>query len=279
MSKVINGKAIAAKIESKIKKEINWLKIQPKLVVIFVGRNSPSQTYIKRKQEATKRVGIDFVLKKFPANISKLSLIKKVKLIQKTEKPHGLIIQLPLPEPLWTSDVLNAVNPKIDADCLTDFNQAKLLTRVNRLEPPTPAAVMEILRHLKINLRGKNITVVGTGRLVGKPLAVMLANAGADVTACDSKTENLKTECLKADVIVTAVGKRNLLTADMVKKGAVVIDTGIIFINHKMFGDVDFANVKKKARFITPVPGGVGPITVAKLLENTVKCAEKIVDK
>jgi len=272
---IIDGKAIAQKIETRLKKQIIKLKLHPKLVVVFVGDDSPSATYINRKCEAAERVGIKFILKKFPANISKISLVNKIKEIQKTEKPNGLIVQLPLPEPLYTPEVLNAIDPKIDVDCLTDFNQGKLLMNKAFVEPPTPGAVMAILKELKISPKGKTVTVLGTGQLVGKPLITMLNNAGATVIACNKQTKNIKQKCLSAEIIVTAVGKKDLLKAEMIKKGTVIIDTGIVFVNHKMFGDVDFVNVKKKASWITPVPGGVGPITVALLLANTVKCAQK----
>ncbi len=274
MSEIIDGKKIAKNIEGKIKKQILQKKLHPKLVVVFVGSDSPSQTYIKRKQEAALRVGIDFVLKKFPATVTKQELINQIKQIQKKEKPSGLIVQLPLPEPLWTPEVLNAVDPAIDVDCLTDTNQGKLLMNKAYLEPPTPGAVLEILKFIKINPKGKTITVLGTGRLVGKPLVAMLNNAGATVIACNSQTKNIKNKCLQADIIVTAVGKNKILTTDMVKKGTIVIDTGIVFVNKKMKGDVDFEKVKNKASWITPVPGGVGPITVSLLLKNTLKCYE-----
>jgi len=272
MTLIIDGKKIATKIENKLKKQINKEGLHPKLVVILVGDHSPSKTYVRRKREAAERVGIEFLLKKFPANISKANLIANIKNIQKTIKPSGLIVQLPLPEPLWTPDVLNAIDPQIDVDCLTDANQGKLLMNQAYMAPPTPAAVMEILKNIKMNPKGKVITVLGTGRLVGKPLITMLNNAGATVIACNRETKNIKTKCLEADIIVTAVGKHKLLTADMVKKGAVVIDTGIVFVNHQMKGDVDFEKVKGKAKAITPVPGGVGPITVSLLLKNTVIC-------
>lgn len=277
MSNIINGKLIAAKIEKDAAKQVMALKNQgiiTKLAVILVGENMASSTYIRRKKEAAQRVGIDFALHQFPKNISKEDLIASIKKIQTDSDLAGLIIQLPLPEKLYKPEVLNAINPNIDVDCLTDANIGKLVMKTNLIEPPTPWAVTKCLKEIKFNLIGKNATIVGSGALVGKPLAIMLINEFASVTTCNSHTKNIKNKCLNADVIISAVGKKNLITADMVKKGAVVIDTGFVYEKGKMYGDVDFAKVSKKTSFITPTPGGIGPITVAKLLLNTVTCAK-----
>lgn len=279
MIHIIDGKKIATKIEKEAAKQVALLKtrgIVPKLAVVLVGQDKPSLTYISRKKQAAERVGTDFALHQFPKNISKEALITAVKDIQKDPALTGLIIQLPLPERLYNSDVLNTINPAIDVDCLTDNNIGKLVMKTNLIEPPTPWAVIKTLKEIKFKLAGKNITIVGAGALVGKPLAIMMVNELASVTTCNSHTQNLKKKCLEADVIISAVGKKNLITADMVKKGTVVIDTGIVYVDGKMHGDIDFNSVAKKASFITPTPGGIGPITVAKLLLNTVTCAKKI---
>lgn len=278
MTKIIDGKLIAAKIETEITGRVALLKkkgIIPKLAVVLVGENRPSRTYIKRKKEAAERVGIDFSLHEFPKNIAKEELIQAVHKIQKDPLLTGLIIQLPLPERLYTPEVLNAINTDIDVDCLTDCNIGKLVMKTNLIEPPTPWAVIKTLKEINFDLAGKNATILGAGALVGKPLAIMLINELASVTTCNSRTKDIKKKCLGADVIISAVGKKNLITADMVRERAVVIDTGIVYTDGKMHGDVDFAKVSKKASFITPTPGGIGPITVAKLLLNTVICAEK----
>ena len=275
---IIDGKAIAAKIEKKIAKQVSALKkkgITPKLAVVLVGEDRPSRLYIKRKKEAAERVGINFSLHEFPKNISKKDLISAVNKIQKDRRLTGLIIQLPLPERLYAPEVLNAINPNIDVDCLTDNNIGKLVMKTNLLEPPTPWAVIKTLKEISFDLVGKNAVIIGMGALVGKPLAIMLINELASVTTCDSHTKKIKNKCLEADLIISAVGKKNLLTANMVKKGTVVIDTGIVYVDGKMRGDVDFKSVSKKASFITPTPGGIGPITVAKLLLNTTICAQK----
>lgn len=274
MNNIIDGKKIAKKIETKLKKEISNMKTKPKLAIVLVGDDSPSQVYVNRKKEAAKRIGINFVLYNFQKDIKQEKLISEIKNIQSKFKPNGLIVQLPLPQHLYASKVLNAIDPKIDVDCLTDINQGKLLMEKPFVEPPTPLAVITILENLKINLKGKNIVIIGTGVLVGKPLAAMLLNRGATVIGCNSQTKNIKKKCLNADIIITAVGKKNILTADMVKQGTIVIDAGITMRNKKTVGDVDFENVVKKAKYITPVPGGVGPITVVELLANTVKLSK-----
>lgn len=279
MSNIIDGKKIASKIEKEAAKQVVFLKkkgITPKLAVVLVGQDKASLTYINRKNQAAARVGVDFTLHQFPKNITKEDLVMAVKEIQKDPKLTGLIIQLPLPERLYKSEVLNAINPAIDVDCLTDANIGKLVMKTNLIEPPTPWAVIKTLKEIRFNLVGKNATIVGAGALVGKPLSIMLVNELASVTTCNSHTKNLKNKCLEADVVISAVGKQNLITADMIKKGAVVIDTGIVYVNGKMQGDVDFIPVSKKSSYITPTPGGIGPITVAKLLLNTVTCAKKL---
>ncbi len=277
MGELIDGKTIAEKIRASIALEVQKLKkknIKPKLGVVLVGNDLPSQTYVNKKQQAAEAAGISFVLKKFPASVSKNKLITEIKNLQKKEKLSGLIIQLPLPNKLYTSEVINAVDPKIDVDCLTDANIGKLVMRTNFIFPPTPYAVMTILKELNFDVAGKNITIVGMGALVGKPLAIILFNAGASVITCNSRTRDTKEKCLMADVIVTGVGKKDLLRGDMVKPGAIVIDTGIVFEHGKIYGDANRQEVLPKASYFTPTPGGVGPITVALLLQNTVLCAK-----
>ncbi|MEK7625134.1 MAG: bifunctional 5,10-methylenetetrahydrofolate dehydrogenase/5,10-methenyltetrahydrofolate cyclohydrolase [Patescibacteria group bacterium] len=276
MSNIVNGKAIAEKIESGVKARVAKLNKKGKKVrldVILVGDDRASATYVNRKGEAAKRVGIDFRLHTLPASVSKVALLKKIKAIQKGSS--GLIIQLPLPENLYTPDILNGINPNIDVDCLTHENLGRLVMRTNFVTPPTPAAALAVLEDLKINLAGRNITLIGMGALVGKPLAIMLVNEGASVTTCNSRTTNIKEKCLGADIIITGVGKKDILRGNMVKPGAIVIDTGFVYEGGKLMGDVNFDEVKDVAGFITPTPGGIGPITVARLLLNTVICAER----
>lgn len=277
MGQLIDGKAIAEKIRNSIALEVKKIKkknINPKLGVILVGNDLPSETYVNKKQQAAETAGIGFILKKFPASVSKNKIIDEIKKLQKKEKLSGLIIQLPLPEKLYTSEVINAVDPKIDVDCLTDTNIGKLVMNTNYIFPPTPYAVMTILKEINFEVAGKNVTIVGMGALVGKPLAIILSNAGASVITCNSRTRDVKEKCLMADVIVTGVGKKDLLRGDMVKPGAIVIDTGIVFENGKMYGDANREEILPKSSYFTPTPGGVGPITVALLLQNTILCAK-----
>lgn len=278
MGILINGKQIASVINQQTARKIKILRLRgflPKLAVIFVGNDKPSATYIRKKQEAAEQVGIDFVIHHFPASITKNELIKKIITIQKDKKIAGLIIQLPLPERLYVPEVLNAVNPNIDVDCLTDINVGKLVMGTSWLTPPTPTAVLEVLRSIKIDLLGKNVTIVGTGALVGRPLAIMMANAGASVITCNSRTNNTKEKCLEADIVITAVGKKDLLRGNMIRPNTIVIDTGIAFKKGKMYGDVNRTEVMKKSSYLTPTPGGIGPITVALLLHNTLLCAQR----
>lgn len=282
MGILIDGKAIAEKINQKTGRLVKKLRaegITPRLEVILVGADKASAMYDRMKGAAAKKLGIDFALHQLPAAIKADELIKKIKAVQKHSGLSGLIIQLPLPERLYIPAVLNSIRPDVDVDCLTDVNLGRLIMKTNTLLPPTPGAVLTILEELKINLPGKNVTIVGMGALVGKPLAIMMINKGASVTTCNSRTQNTKEKCLSADIIVTGVGKKFLLTEDMAPKGATVIDTGISFENGKVFGDVNAAEVKKRAAHVTPTPGGVGPITVARLMLNTALAAEQAVSR
>ncbi|MDD2656288.1 MAG: bifunctional 5,10-methylenetetrahydrofolate dehydrogenase/5,10-methenyltetrahydrofolate cyclohydrolase [Patescibacteria group bacterium] len=276
MEKIINGKKISSDILEEVKIGINKLEFKPKLAVIFVGDDKPSQTYVRRKQEAANYAGIDFEIYSFPTNIEKEKLVKNIKDIQKKEKNiRGMIVQLPLPEPLFTPEVLDAVNPDIDVDCLTNTNIGKLVMKTADFTPPTPQAVLEIFKSINLDVKGKNITIVGAGALVGKPLSIMLLNKQATVTTCNEHTRDLKKILKKSDIIVSAVGKKDLIRKNMLKKNVIIIDTGIAFANNKMYGDVNFEEAVKKASYITPTPGGVGPITVSLLMKNLLSCAQK----
>lgn len=275
---LINGHSVAAKINARTLKKIKALKkknIIPRLEVILAGEDKPSQTYVRRKGEAAKKLGIDFKLHALPASITLPELVAKIKAVQTNRRLSGLIVQLPLPEPLYTPGVLNAIRPELDVDCLTDVNLGKLIMNTTSIFPPTPAAILAILKAHHVTLPGKNVTVIGQGALVGKPLTVMLVNAGASVTTVNSRTRSVAEKCRAADIIITGVGKKNLVRGAMVSPGTIVIDAGVDFVNGKMYGDVNVAEVSKKSAFVTPTPGGVGPVTVAMLLANTVACAEK----
>ena len=276
---LIDGKAIAEKIQAKTAARVQELQakgITPRLEVVLVGDDKPSATYVRKKGQAAAKIGIAFKLHTLAASTTTPELIAYLQDIQAAGYLSGLIVQLPLPETLYTPDVLNVLNPDIDVDCLTDVNLGRLVMKTNWLVPPTPGAVMSILHELQVPIAGQNVTILGMGALVGKPLAIMMVNEGASVTTVNSRTRDTKEKCLAADIIVTGVGKKDVLRDDMVRPGAVVIDTGVDFVDGKMYGDVNVAEVLETAAWVTPTPGGVGPITVARLLWNTVICAERI---
>lgn len=273
----INGRKIAKEIHKKTAAKVTELKeqgITPKLAVILVGDDAASKLYVKKKGQAAEKVGMDFELHEFPSDISQSDLEDEIQNIQSHASLSGLIIQLPVP-PNFYPTILNAVDPRVDVDCLTHDNLGKLVMKTNDIIPPTPGAVMSILENLEVDLKGKHVAIVGAGVLVGKPLSIIMMNKEATVVTCNEFTENLKEETKKADIIVSGVGKKHIITEDMVKYGAIVIDAGVDFENNQMFGDVDFENVGKIASHITPTPGGVGPLTVANLLWNTAVLAEK----
>lgn len=278
MGQYIDGKALAKTIHERTTTKVQELKkngITPKLAVVLVGEDKPSQTYVRMKGKAAEKAGMDFELHELPADISKEGIIARLVNIQQDPHLTGLIVQLPLPEPLYTTEVLNAIETKFDVDCLTDGNLGKLVMQTNTITPPTPGAVMEILEDLDVDLTGKEVTIVGTGALVGKPLAIMMMNRGATVTTCNIHTKDLKAACLRADILISAVGKKDLIRGDMVNDGTIVIDSGVDFENNVMFGDVTVEEVIEKASHLTPTPGGVGPLTVARLLWNTAVLAEE----
>ena len=274
---LIDGKQIAAHIAEKTKQRAEKLAkngLQPKLAVLIVGDDKPSHMYVRTKGKAAERAGIAFSLTELPKDATKEEIINTIKKIQSNKSITGLITQLPLPHREWENDVVNSIRPDIDVDCLTDTNLGKLVAETNTIVPPTPGAVMDILESLGVDPAGKRVVIVGTGTLVGKPLAIMMMNQLATVVTCNIQTKNTKELCKDADILISAVGKKHLITKDMVKKGAIVIDAGVDFDNGEMFGDVDVARVSKRASHITPTPGGVGPLTVARLLENTVILTE-----
>jgi methylenetetrahydrofolate dehydrogenase (NADP+) / methenyltetrahydrofolate cyclohydrolase len=279
---IIDGKKIADEILRQTARKVQALqkkKIQPKLVIVLVGQDRASRIYARRKLLAAEKVGLLCEIIKFSDDISERELTDEIKKIQKNNKPHGLIIQLPLPEHLYTRAVLNSIDPSVDVDCLTEASLGRLVAGTNFIVPPAPGAALTALAEIGVNPQGKDVTIVGTGVLVGKPLAIALINAGASVTTCNTHTSGNEKKCRAADIIITGVGKKNLIRGKMIKKGAIVIDTGFSFEKGKMYGDVNFAEAAKIAGYLTPTPGGIGPITVARLLLNTVICAGRGVNK
>ncbi len=274
---LIDGQAIADKILARVKNHVDFLQtknVQPRLAVLLVGDHAPSIRYVTRKEKAAAEVGIGFDLVRLPADIDRATIINTIKTLQANPALSGLIVQLPLPEPLYTSEVLNTIEPDRDIDCLTDVNMGKLMMNTGWITPPTAAAAMAIINDQKIDVVGKNVVVIGLGALVGKPLSVMLMNARASVTTINSATRDVTAKCLAADIIISGVGKAGLVRGNMVKPGALVIDAGVSFVDAIMSGDAVVEEIVDHA-LVTPTPGGVGPLTIAKLLENTVRCAAR----
>jgi len=267
---IVNGREIADKILHRLKEQLERTRIKPRLAVVLVGVNPASETYVRRKQAAAIAIGMKFSLYKFPESIGTKELLGEIDQIQK-EDLSGIIVQLPLPKGIDKKAILNRLNPELDVDYLSWESLGKLVIGENNLIPPTPGAILEILNYYKVPLKGKHVVLVGQGDLIGKPLANLLLQLPVTMTVCSKQTKDLGFYTKQADILVSGVGKYDLIRGNMVKKGAVVIDAGVSFKGKKIFGDVNFAEVSKLASLITPTPGGVGPITVAKLLENTVK--------
>jgi len=278
MAIVIDGKKIAEEIRAGLKKEILGLKgagIIPALHIILVGENPASKIYVKVKEKYCKEVGISFELEELDETVKEAELIGKIHAINLDKKITGIIVQLPLPEHINKNNVLEAVDPKKDVDALTPYNLGKLVSGEQELSAATAKGIVRLLEKSGVAVDGKHVVIINRSLNVGKPLLQLLLNRNATVTVCHSKTKNLKRFTKNADLIVCAVGKPDFLKTDMVKNGSIVIDVGLTYIDGKGVGDVDFNSVKEKASMITPVPGGVGPMTVAMVLENTVIAAKK----
>jgi len=277
----INGTELALKIRENLKQKINTELIAkgkpaPHLAVVLVGENPASEVYVSGKIKACKEARIISEVIKLEYNIPQKVLNDTIKALSKNKDVNGILLQLPLPMGLNANEAINLIDPAKDVDGLTDINLGRLLANnPAAIKSCTPGGVIEMFDAYGINLAGKNVALINRSLLVGKPLAAMLTNRDATVTVCHTKTADVPAICKRSDIIISAVGKKNFITADMVKKGAVVIDIGIVKdpITGKLCGDVDFINVKDKTSFITPVPGGVGPMTIAMLLKNTVDIA------
>jgi len=273
-AKIIDGKKIAGKIIENIKSRIKNSKEKPGIALVLVGNNPASEIYVGSKEKMSKEAGFYCERYNLDKNISEIDLLKLIMELNNNSKIHGILVQLPIPKQIDEKLVTNSILPHKDVDGFTPLNLGNLLTGNAIMAPATARAVMKLIESTGINLEGKNAVVVGRSSIVGKPAAMMLLEKNATVTICHSKTKNLSEFTKKADILVVAVGKAKLITKDMVKPGAVVIDVGINRVDGKIIGDVDFENVKEITGFITPVPGGVGPMTIAMLMENTLKAME-----
>ena len=269
---LLNGRELSEKILAKLKKKIGRSKPYLRLAVIQVGENSVSQIFINQKKKACQKTGINFKLFKFPAKISTLELKKEIEKIAKNPTNSGVIIQLPLPKKFQPAEeFLNLIPEEKDIDVLSEESLGKFYQGTLKILPPTVDGILRLLEKYKIELRGKNVVIVGAGRLVGFPLAIQLLKEKATVSVLNEFTRDTPFFTKKADILVSGVGWPNLIRGDLIKRGAVIVDAGTSMKKGKLVGDVDFESVSKKASFLTPVPGGVGPLTVACLLENLVK--------
>ena len=277
---LLDGKKLSAKIKENLKNEISEFVSKtgttPGLAVLLVGNDPASHTYVAMKAKACKEVGLYSIVHEMPDTVKEDDILSTIKMINENPKVHGLLVQLPLPKHVDATKILEAVDPAKDVDGFHPFNLGRLVAGLDTFVPCTPLGVMELLAEYGIEVKGKDCVVVGASNIVGKPMASLLLNAGATVDICHIHTKDLKTHTKNADMIFVGVGKAGLITADMVKEGAVVVDIGINKVGDKLVGDVDFDEVSKKCTYITPVPGGVGPMTIAMLLSNTLKAAKGI---
>jgi len=272
---LLNGKKLSEKILVNLKKEIKKSNLKLKLAVVQVGKNSISQIFINQKKKAGEIIGADFKLFKFSAKISISELKKEIKKIAKNPSNSGIVVQLPLPKKFLPEEFLNLIPEEKDVDVLSEKSLGKFYQGTLKILPPTVKGILHLLKKYKIELKGKNVVVIGAGRLVGFPLAIQLLKEKATLSVLNEFTKEAPSFIKKADILISGVGKPNLIRGDMVKKGIVIIDAGSAIKKRKLVGDVDFKSVSKKANYITPVPGGVGPMTVACLLENLIRICKK----
>lgn len=277
--KIINGKEISAAVKERIKNEVEALKVKGigvGLAVILVGENPASKVYVANKKKACEELGIKSFEFKLPEQTTEEELISLIKKLNEDSEVNGILCQLPLPSHLDESTVINTIVPEKDVDAFHPVNVGKIMIGDFDFLPCTPAGIMEMLAYMNIDVCGKECVVIGRSNIVGKPMAMLLLHKNATVTVCHSKTKDLKAVTSRADVLVSAVGRAGFVTADMVKEGATVIDVGMNRnAENKLCGDVDFDAVKEKCSAITPVPGGVGPMTIAMLMKNTLTAAKK----
>lgn len=276
MAIIIDGKQIAENITEELKLEVSKMKKKPHLAVIQVGDNPASNIYVNLKNKKAEAIGITSSIIKYPQTITEAELIAKIEEINKDNNINAVLVQLPLPEHINKTHIIKAIAPNKDVDGFTAQNSGDLLNGITPMAYPcTPKGVLRLLKEYKIEISGKHAVIVGRSNIVGKPLAIMLLNENATVTVCHSKTQNLSTITKQADILISAVGKK-IIFKDMIKQNAVVIDVGIFKDeNNKTTGDVDFENVKEVASYITPVPKGVGPMTIAMLMENTIELTKQ----
>jgi methylenetetrahydrofolate dehydrogenase (NADP+) / methenyltetrahydrofolate cyclohydrolase len=275
--KLLDGKKLAEKIQKDLKKQVSRMKKKPVLAMILVGNDEASKIYVRNKKKACKEVGIGSREIFLPTGISQKKLLGEIEKLNRDQRVTGIILQFPVPKHLDKYKIIESIDPKKDADCLNHRNFGKFLQvgeKKSVVIPATAIGIIKLLEEYRVSLSGKYAVVIGYSDIVGKPLTEMLLERGATATVCHDKTKKLEKYAVKADILVVATGAKNLIKGQMVKKGAVVIDAGMHRNGKKLSGDVEFSSVSKKSSFITPVPGGVGPMTVAMLLWNTVRLAK-----
>lgn len=280
MSNIIDGKAIAQRFRGKLKEEVRFLRehgLKPGLAVILVGDNPASLVYVKAKAKACEDIGISSFQYNLHKDIAQKELLWQVSELNNDPKVHGILVQLPLPKHLDEELVLETISPEKDVDGFHPFNAGRLIVGKPLFQPCTPFGIMKLLEDTGVDLEGKEAVVIGRSNIVGKPIALMLLQKNATVTICHSRTLNLQEKIRKADILIAAIGKPHMIKGEWIKQGAVVIDVGINRLdNGKLVGDVEFEAASQKASFITPVPGGVGPMTIAMLMHNTVEAAKRL---
>lgn len=280
MAEIIDGKELAKKIRIDLKEEVNELKnkgINPKLAVIMVGDDKASKVYVKNKSKACEEIGIEYEEFLMDENTTMEELLELIDNLNNRKDIHGILLQSPIPKNLHINEAFNKISYKKDVDGFNPINVGKLSIGQDCFISCTPFGVVKMLEEYNIEIQGKNVVIIGRSNIVGKPLIQCMLQKNATVTVCHSKTENIKDITKNADILIAALGKAKFVTADMVKDGAVIIDVGINRNDEgKLVGDVDFENVEKKASYITPVPGGVGPMTIAMLMTNVVKAAKNM---
>lgn len=277
---IISGKELSNELRAEMVKVVRCIEENygraPHLAVIIVGDDPASQSYVKGKSKACEEVGIANTTIELPSDATQWDLLRTIDKLNKDVNIDGILVQLPLPEQIDEEVVKRFIEPMKDVDGFHPSNVNGLYTGKNCIKPCTPTGIIKLLKKANVEIEGKNVVVLGRSNIVGLPVAKMLLDENATVTVCHSKTKNLKEMTLQADILIVAIGKPKFVTSDMIKEGAVVIDVGVNRVDNKLVGDVDFDNVENKASVITPVPGGVGPMTITCLLENTINCFKKL---
>jgi len=273
---IIDGKKESAILREEIRKEIALIKEKtnkiPGLTVLLIGNFAPSQIYVKNKEKNSKEVGINSQIIRYPKEVKEKEILKKIEELNNNEKVSGILVQLPLPDQISKEKIINAIDPSKDVDGFNPVNVGNLASGYKAIVPCTPLGCLLLIKKVENDLTGKHAVVLGRSNLNGKPMMQLLLKENCTVTIVHSKTKNLKEECQKADILIAAVGVANLVKEDWVKQGSIIIDVGINKVGDKLVGDVNFEQVKDKVKAITPVPGGVGPMTIACLLRNTLEC-------